>query len=411
MPAAIVAEKDGTFTNTQRLIQWHDKTVSPPGDATTEPWFIYHLGRRLRELYAGEDTPQARQIQALDWDYPLDEDGEPVVEEILKEINGYTVADRKQLPGFAAATDDGSTACGCWIYSGVYPEEGKNLARSRVSDEGYSLGWGFAWPSNRRILYNRASADPEGKPWSERKKLIWWDEAQGKWTGYDIPDFPVSKAPNTPAKEGGEGMDALSGADPFIMMSDGRGWLFAPTGLRDGPLPTHYEPLESPVKNPLYDQGTNPVVKYWPRRGNRLAGEDNINFPYVVTTYRLTEHHTAGGMSRWIPWLAELQPSFFAEISPRLAGRVGVKNGDWVVISTPRNEIEARVLVTERMQPQRIRGKQVETIGLPYHWGYSGLVKGDAANDLVAMMGEPNVSIEEAKAFITTNIRKGRLRR
>jgi formate dehydrogenase major subunit len=410
MPAAIVAEKNGTFTNTQRLIQWHDKTVRPPGDATTEPWFIYHLGRRLRELYADEDTPQARQLLALDWDYPVSEDGEPVVEEILKEINGYTVADRKQLPGFAAARDDGSTACGCWIYSGVYPEEGKNLARSRVSDEGYSLGWGFAWPSNRRILYNRASADPEGKPWSERKKLIWWDETERKWTGYDIPDFPVDKAPDTPGKQDADGMDALSGADPFIMMSDGKGWLFAPTGLRDGPLPTHYEPLESPCTNPLYGQATNPVVKYWPRRGNRLAGDD-ANFPYVVTTYRLTEHHTAGGMSRWVPWLAELQPTFFAEISPRLAERVGVKNGDWIVLSTPRNEIEARALVTERMQPQRIRGKQVETIGLPYHWGYSGLVKGDSANDLLAMVGEPNVSIEEAKAFITGNIRKGRLRR
>ncbi len=410
MPAAVAPEKDGTSTNTQRLIQWHDRTVEPPGDATGEPWFIYHLGRRLREMYAGEDTPQARQLQSLDWDYPLDERGEPVVEEILKEINGYTVADRKQLPGYAAARDDGSTACGCWIYSGVYPEEGKNLARSRVSDEQYSLGWGFAWPSNRRILYNRASADPEGRPWSERKKLIWWDEAEGKWTGHDTPDFPVDKAPNVPVKEDAEGMDALSGADPFIMMSDGKGWLFTPSGLRDGPLPTHYEPLESPVENPLYAQKTNPVAKYWPRRGNRLARQQDPNFPYAITTYRLTEHHTAGGMSRWVPWLAELQPSFFAEISPRLAARVGVDNGDWVVISTPRNEIEARALVTERMHAHRVRGKEVETVGLPYHWGYSGLVKGDAANDLVSIVAEPNVSIEEAKAF-TCNVRKGRLRR
>jgi formate dehydrogenase major subunit len=205
-------------------------------------------------------------------------------------------------------------------------------------------------------------------------------------------------------------MDALSGADPFIMMSDGKGWLFAPSGLRDGPLPTHYEPLESPVENPLYGQQSNPVVKYWPRRGNRLARGQDPNYPYITTTYRLTEHHTAGGMSRWVPWLAELQPDFFAEISPRLATRVGVRNGDWVVISTPRNEIEARVLVTERMQPHRVGGQEVETVGLPYHWGYDGLVKGDAANDLVSMVGEPNVSIEEAKAF-TCNLRKGRLHR
>jgi formate dehydrogenase major subunit len=412
MPAAIVAEKDGTFTNTQRLLQWHDKTVDPPGDATTEPWFLYHLGRRLKELYANENTPQARQIKALAWDYPVEGPrAEPVVEAVLKEINGYTVADRKQLPGYEACKADGSTACGCWIYSGVYPEEGKNLARSRISDDRYSLGWGFSWPSNRRILYNRASADPEGRPWSERKKLIWWDEKEQRWTGYDTPDFPIHKAPNTPATPDGTGMDALSGADPFIMMADGRGWLFVPTGLRDGPLPTHYEPLESPISNPLYQrQGTNPTAKYWPRPRNRLARAADPNYPYAVTTYRLTEHHTAGGMSRWVPWLAELQPTFFAEISPRLAAEIGVNNGDWVVVSTPRAEIEARALVTERMQPTRLNGKLVETVGLPYHWGYTGIVKGDAANDLASLVGDPNVSIEETKAF-TCNIRKGRTRR
>jgi len=413
MPAAIAAEKDGTFTNTQRLLQWHDRTVEPPGDATTEPWFIYHLGKRLRELYAAEDTPQARQIKALDWSYPLERSDrgveEPALDAILKEINGYTVADRKQLPGFDACKDDGSTACGCWIYSGVYPEKGQNLARSRVSDDHYSLGWGFAWPANRRILYNRASADPQGKPWSDRKKLIWWDEQQKKWTGYDVPDFPVGKAPDTPFKQDGVGMDALSGSDPFIMLGDGKGWLFVPAGLRDGPLPTHYEPMESPVDNALYAQETNPLTRYWPRKGNRLARHGDPTFPYAVTTYRLTEHHTAGGMSRWVPWLAELQPTFFAEISPHLAGRIGVNNGDWVILSTPRGEVEARALVTERMQPTRQNGKLVDTVGLPYHWGYSGIVKGDAANDLVSLVGEPNESIQEDKAF-TCNVRRGRLR-
>jgi formate dehydrogenase major subunit len=408
MPAAIVAEKDGTFTNTGRVIQWHDRTIPPPGDATTEPWFLYHLGRRLRELYAGEETPQARQLQMLDWDYPVEGPrDEPVVAAILQEINGYTVADHKQLSGFDACKDDGSTACGCWIYSGVYPDADKNLARSRVSDDQYSLGWGFAWPANRRILYNRASADPDGKPWSERKKLVWWDEQEAKWTGLDVPDFPVSKAPNTPIKHDGVGMDALSGQDPFIMVGDGKGWLFVPAGLRDGPLPTHYEPMESPIANPLYAQDKNPTTKYWPRRENRLARPLDPEYPYAVTTYRLTEHHTAGGMSRWIPWLSELQPTFFAEISPRLAKQVGVDNGDWVVISTPRGQVEARAMVTERMQATSAGGMAVETVGLPYHWGYAGIVKGDAANDLAPLVGEPNVSIEEVKAF-TCNVRKGR---
>lgn len=411
MPAAIMAEKDGTVTNTQRLLQWHDRVVEPPGDCTTEPWFLHHLYRRLMALYAAEDTPQGRQLRTLDWSYPVEgPHDEPVVESVLREINGYTVADRKPLPAFDACKEDGSTACGCWIYSGVYPEEDKNLARSRVSDDRYSLGWGFAWPANRRVLYNRASADPEGNPWSERKKLVWWDQAEGQWTGYDIPDFPVKKAPNTPAKPDGTGMDALSGADPFIMMGDGKGWLFAPGGLRDGPLPTHYEPMESPVVNALYRQDANPSAKFWPKEGNRLAKLQDPAYPYAVTTYRLTEHHTAGGMSRWIPWLAELQPTFFAEISPRLAGEAGVNNGDWVVVSTPRAEIEARALVTERMQPLRIGKLTIETVGLPYHWGYAGIVKGDAANDLVSLVGDPNVSIEEAKAF-TCNLRKGRTRK
>jgi formate dehydrogenase major subunit len=410
LPAAIVAEKDGTFTNTQRLIQWHDRAVDPPGDATTEPWFVYHLGRRLRELYEGEDTPAARQLRALDWSYPVaGPRAEPVVDAILREINGYTVADHCQLPGFAACRDDGSTACGCWIYSGVYPEAGKNLARSRHSDDRYSLGWGYAWPANRRILYNRASADPDGRPWSERKKLIWWDVARGRWTGDDVPDFPIDKAPDTPARPDGLGLDAHSGADPFIMMGDGKGALFVTAGLRDGPLPTHYEPLESPVANSLYGQQVNPTAKHWPRRDNRLVGRHHRDYPYAVTTYRLTEHHTAGGMSRWVPWLAELQPTFFAEISPSLAQSLGIANGDWVVVTTPRGAVEARALVTSRMQPLRLPGQRVETVGLPYHWGYAGIVTGDSANDLVSLVGDPNVSIEEAKAF-TCNLRKGRLR-
>ncbi len=411
MPAAIVTEKDGTFTNTQRLIQWHDKAIEPPGDATTEPWFLYHLGRRLREMYAGEDTPQARQLQTLTWEYPVEgPKKEPVVDAFLREINGWTVNDGKLISDYKVLKDDGSTACGCWIYSGVYPEEGKNLAKGRTSDDKYSLGWGFAWPANHRILYNRASADPNGKPWSERKKLVWWDEKKKEWTGYDTPDFPINKAPDTPAKSDGTGTDAHSGSDPFIITADGKGWLYVPDGLRDGPLPAHYEPLDSPAENLLYSQQNNPTAKYWPRDENELAGEENANYPYAVTTYRLTEHHTAGGMSRWIPWLAELQPELFAEISPSLAQKHHLDNGDWVVITSPRGEIEARTLVTERIQPLKMDGHVIEMIGLPYHWGYSGIVKGDVANDLVSLVGDPNVSIEEAKAF-TCNLRPGRLDR
>src|SRR5579884_729216 len=261
MPAAWAAEKDGSLTNTQRLLQWHDKAVDPPGDARSESWFFVHLGRRLRELYKDSTLERDKPLLAMTWDYPLEGAiQEPRVESVAEEISGYRVADGSQVPGYHELKDDGSTACGCWIYSGFIPEKGRNLAASRERDKpGENTNnsrWAWAWPANRRILYNRASADPDGKPWSERKKLVWWDQSlrdgKGAWTGYDVPDFEVQKAPTADADERGLGMDAISGADPFIMQADGRGWLYAPHGLKDGPLPTHYEPFESPVENPLY---------------------------------------------------------------------------------------------------------------------------------------------------------------
>jgi formate dehydrogenase major subunit len=271
-----------------------------------------------------------------------------------------------------------------------------------------NLDWGFAWPANRRILYNRASADLEGKPWSERKKHIWWDKEQGKWVGDDIPDFPVDKAPDYRPAPDAVSMDAISGIDPFIMKPDGKGWLYAPSGLKDGPLPTHYEPIESPIHNQLYKQQSNPAAKYNRRPDNRLAEVGDPDYPYVVTTYRLTEHHVSGPMTRWMPWLNALQPAMFAEISPELAAKHKITPGGWMVLNTPRGEIEARAMVTRRMQPLRMRGKVVHQIGLPFHWGFQGGVTGSITNDLTHAVLEPNVSIEEAKAF-TCNVRPGRL--
>jgi formate dehydrogenase major subunit len=192
------------------------------------------------------------------------------------------------------------------------------------------------------------------------------------------------------------------------MQADGSGWLFAPTGLLDGPLPTHYEPEESIVQNPLYPQQCNPARMEWKRKDNpyHRAFEDP-RFPYVVTTYRVTEHHTAGAMSRWLSWLSELQPEMFCEISPGLARKTGITNGGWATITTARAEIEARVLVTERIVDLRIRGRTVHQIGLPYHWGSKGLASGDSANDLIGFVADPNVSIQESKA-LTANIRAGR---
>jgi formate dehydrogenase major subunit len=271
--------------------------------------------------------------------------------------------------------------------------------------------WGWAWPANRRILYNRASADPEGKPWSERKKYVWWDEDAGKWTGADVPDFQPTKRPDHVPPEGATAEDAIGGADPFIMQSDGKAWLYAPAGLTDGPLPTHYEPEESPFENPLYAQQSNPARETHSRRHNRYNPSGSKPgaevFPYVFTTYRLTEHHTAGGMSRFLPYLSELQPEFFCEVSPELAAERGLTHLGWATITTARTAIEARVVVTDRMTPLRVQGRTVHQVGLPYHWGPNGLTTGDAANELVSIALDPNVHIQETKAA-TCDIRPGR---
>jgi len=195
-------------------------------------------------------------------------------------------------------------------------------------------------------------------------------------------------------------MDALSGTEPFIMKPDGRGWLYVPSGLVDGPLPAHYEPAESPVRNPIYKQQASPVLKYWKRDGNALVAAGDPRFPHVITTYRLTEHYLAGGMSRWNPWLAELQPELFIELSPELAAEKGIRNLDWVRISTPRSRVRAKALVTRRLRPFTIDGKTVHQVGMPWHWGYEGVVTGDVVNELTALVADPNVTIHEGKAFV-----------
>jgi formate dehydrogenase major subunit len=421
-PAAAASEKDGTLTNTQRLLQWHDKAIDPPGDCRSDTWFVYHLGLRLKKLYENSTEPRDRGLQALTWDYGRDHrerlpDGresrigdEPDAERILAELNGYRTVDGAPVAGFGDLRADGSTACGCWIYSGVRPEPGRNRARSRRTDpERYtSPDWGFSWPANRRMLYNRASADPEGRPWSNRKRYVWWDEAEGRWTGVDVPDFEPTKPPGyRPAPEA-RGMDRIAGDAPFIMKPDGRGWLFAPTGTNDGPLPAHFEPFESPVANPFYAQQTNPAAIYVEADLNRLAEPLDERFPVVATTYRLTEHYLSGPMSRFDSWLNELQPEMFVELSPELAAERGVEHGGWLVVSTRRGEIEARAMVTRRVRPLEVDGRTVHQIGLPFHWGFAGETVGAIANDLTSIVFEPNVSIHEAKAF-ACEVRRGRI--
>jgi formate dehydrogenase major subunit len=411
MPAAGQAEKSGSFTNTQRLLQYHNKSVDPPGDSRSETWFIYHLGRRLKAKAARDPRPMNAPLNALRWDYSTHgEIAEPSAEEILQEINGYTWPEKKQVKAYKELKDDGSTACGCWIYSGVFPEAGLNKANQREPKDYLGHGWGFAWPNDSRIIYNRASAAPDGTPWSERKKLVWWDEQKGEWTGLDRPDFVLDKRPDDPGDlRDGHGTDAIPGDRPFILHSDGTAWLFVNSGLKDGPFPTHYEPFESLIHNPLYPKyQVNPVAMPKKRPDNPYAeSPGDKRFPFILSTYRLTEHHTAGGMSRTLPHLAELQPELFCEVSPELAADAGLEHGHFATIMTPRGIIEARVLVTRRMTPFTIAGQRVHQVGLPYHWSWKGLSKGDTPNDLLAISEEPNVRIMETKALVC-NIVPGR---
>jgi formate dehydrogenase major subunit len=418
LPAATHVEKAGSFTQTQRLVQWRHKAVEPPGQCQSELQFIYELGKRIRQRLAGSTDERDRPLLDLTWDYPTDEHGEPDGEAVLAEINGYHVGGpdaRRPLTSYDEMRADGSTAAGCWIYTGVYANATNQAAR-RVPHGGESPSqseWGWAWPADRRVLYNRASADPDGKPWSERKRYVWWDEEQGRWVGYDVPDFVADRAPGSRPDPDLGGPDALAGDDPFIMQADGKGWLFAPKGVVDGPLPTHYEPQESPVINALYPQQRNPARITFPRKDNLSApsaGDPGADvYPYVFTTYRLTEHHTAGGMSRWLPYLSELQPEMFCEVSPELAAERGLEPYGWATIISPRAAIEARVLVTQRVSPLIINGHTVHQIGLPYHWGVGSdaVVSGDAANDLLGVTLDPNVQIQESKAG-SCDIRPGR---
>jgi formate dehydrogenase major subunit len=414
LPAAAHTEKDGSFTNTQRLLQWHRQAVEPKEDCRSDLWFYFHLGRRIKQKLEDSKEPRDELVRALRWDYPTHGQlQEPSAESVLAEISGSELETGAFLDAYPKLKDDGSTSCGCWIYCGAYKDGVNQPARKKPHWEQKSYvapEWAWAWPANRRMIYNRASADPEGNPWSERKRYVWWNGE--KWTGLDVPDFEETKAPDYVPPENAKAEQAIAGDHPFIMQADGRSWLFVPQGLEDGPFPAHYEPHESPFRNPLYAQRANPgrqqsenddLDPYNPSNGEPGAEA----YPYVLTTYRLTEHHTAGGMSRTVPYLAELQPQMFCEVSPELAAEAQLEHGGWATIYTARSAIEARVLVTRRMRPLTIEGRTTHQVGLPYHWGKRGLTTGDSANDLFHLALDPNVHIQEVKAA-TCGIRPGR---
>jgi formate dehydrogenase major subunit len=412
-PAASHVEKEGTFTQTERMLQWREKAVEPSGDQTSELWFAHHLGRLIREKLAGSTDPRDRPILDLWWDHHLEGDpetgdtewGEPDAEHVLRRINGYDLTTGELVDDYRQLKADGTTAAGCWIYTGVFAG-GVNLSNRR--GQGPDGKWGWVWPLDRRVLYNRASADAQGKPWSDRKKLVWWDEDAGRWVGNDVPDFPATRPPDYVPEPGAVGPAALRGDDAFVMQADGKAWLFAPNGVVDGPLPTHYEPGESPVTNLLHGPRGSPTRNRFRHRDNpKNPVGDTTVFPYVLTASRLTEHYTAGGMSRWLPFLAELQPELFVEVSPQLAAERGLKHNEWCHVVTSRTAVQARAMVTERVVPLRMRGRTIHQVWMPYHFGPGGLATGDVMNDLLGVIGDPNVGIQEGKAT-TCDVRPGK---
>jgi formate dehydrogenase major subunit len=409
LPAADAMEKEGSIVTSGRLIQWRPKVARAPGMALPDHQISNLIALKLKELYAANPGPFADPIVHLNWDYGKELD----IEKVAREVNGYALAEITDAKGnvlakkgeilksFGHLQRNGTTACGNWLYTGYFAlaDDGTGrmmpATKRRGQKDPGGLGmypfWAFSWPANRRIIYNRCSADPNGKPWSEDKKLIWWDEGQKKWTGYDVPDFAGTKAPTAPG-----------GRDPFIMRGDGKGALFG--ALNEGPFPEHYEPVETPVeKNPFSSRLHNPVIKIWKTESGKTIGDNwgkREAFPIVATTYRVVEHWQAGGMSRWLEWLTECQPQMFVEMSKELAAEKGIQNGARVKVRSARGEIQAVAIVTARFKPFQVNGKTVHQVGMPWHFGWGGLATGDPANDLTPHVGDGNTTIPEYKAFL-----------
>jgi formate dehydrogenase major subunit len=393
LPAAASFEKQGTIANSGRWIQYRWKAVEPLGDAKDDLWIADRLFKAIKAEYQKGGT-FADPITKLVWNYG---DGEPDVAKVAVEINGYTPADGKPVPMFSALKDDGTTACGNWIFSGYWADLEKPAAKNRVKDKdgglGLHLGWSWAWPANRRIVYNRAGCDANGKPWDSQRALTSWDGE--KWTTADVPDFTIKDA------AGKQVPPATSAANPFIMNAEGKGLLFSPSSMKDGPLPEHYEPVESPVANKLNKRQFNPAITISGKGDfGQFAKMGDVKYPYICTTFRLTEHWQSGAMTRNTPWLGEMVPDMFVEISETLAAKLGVKSGDRITVSTIRGEVTAPALVTPWMKPVKAHGKLTEVVGMPWHFGYRGMFTGDSANMLTPHVGDANTNIPEYKAFL-----------
>jgi len=398
LPSGCFAEEDGSLVSSGRWLQWHWKAADPPGEGRTDVEIMGALFQRIRALYQREGGTLPEPILNLTWDHRIPD--RPSPEELAREFNGRALADvldpkdrtkvlakaGEQLSTFAHLQDDGSTAAGCWIFTGAWTEAGNQMARRDPSDPGglgNTPGWAWSWPANRRILYNRASADPSGKPWDPRRRLVWWSGS--KWAGFDVPDYRIDAAPE-------------EGVSPFIMNPEGLGRLFALDKMAEGPFPEHYEPIESPAANAFHPKvRSNPAARVFPGDREHMGAPEE--FPYAATTYRLVEHFHFWTQHARIP--AVLQPEQFVELDEVLAAQKGIRNGDKVVVRSKRGRIVARAMVTKRLKPLRIAGREVHTVGIPIHWGFSGLTRpGYLANTLTPFVGDANVQTPEFKAFL-----------
>jgi formate dehydrogenase major subunit len=440
LPAAASFEKEGSITNSGRWAQWRYAAVKPLGQSKPDAEIIHELYQKLKGMYAKEGGALPEQLTNLTWNYGFKRADGTIksvdVHAVAKEINGYfldEVEDKPKLKpgeapppapppwapkkllgkkgelvgGFAQLQADGTTSCGCWIFCQSYNEKGNLMAR-RVKKDPTGLGlfpeWSWCWPVNRRIIYNRASCDPTGKPFNLKKAVVYWnplaplpDGKLGAWVG-DVPDGPWPPMANE-----------KDGKKPFIMRADGVAAIFG-AGLKDGPFPEHYEPVECPVpENFLSKQLNNPASKQFNDANVKedVIASCDVRFPYVGTTYRVTEHWQTGVMTRNTPWLLELQPRQFAEISPDLAKEKGIKNGDIVEVASARGKIDAVAMVTPRIRSLKVGDRTVHTVGLPWCFGWHTPGVGDAANLLTPTAGDANTMIPETKAFMVGITRKG----
>jgi formate dehydrogenase major subunit len=401
LPTTHWIEKDGSFTNSGRWLQWKDQVLPPEGQSRHDHWILADLFMRIRELYRSEGGKFPDPV--MDLTFPYRDPLKPSLDELAREVNGSDLKSGKRLDTFKDLKDDGSTTAGNWIYTGSYPDAGNLMKRRNgVQDPkrndptgmGFYPEWSFSWPANRRVLYNRASADPDGKPWDPKRAGITWDADQKLWVG-DVPDYLPDADPR----------DSKSPL-PFIMTGEGTGRLFS-NAIVDGPFPEHYEPIESPIKNPLHPQvSSSPATFIYDKaagRPNRFGTVDD--FPYVATSYRLTEHEHY--VTQHVQRLVELQPEAFVEIPAELAREKGISTGDMVRVQSKRGKLEVRALVTKRLGALTIDGRKTFHIGIPIHWGYVGIKTGDhwLANALTPFVGDATVRTPEFKAFLV-NVEK-----